>query len=246
MKIGIFDSGIGGVTVLKEILKVLPNEDYLYYSDSINNPYGEKSIEEIIRCCDKIVDYLINQHCQIIVIACNTASANASEYLRDKYGNIPILAIEPAYKMIHDYAINDDALVLATPATIESKKFQELYNLYNNNKTTLIECTGLANLIENNKEEDIKKYLEENIGKYSGEVKSVVLGCTHYPLIKAQIKNILGSNIKIFDGAPGLAKHLQNIIKNIGYTSSNNLNIDFFDSSLSLIKKERFFNYLNN
>lgn len=245
MKIGVFDSGIGGVTVLKEIIKKLPSEEYFYYSDSIHNPYGEKNKNEIIKLCDNIVNYLVEKGCQIIVIACNTASANASEYLRNKYSTIPILAIEPAYKMIYDYAIDDTTLVLATQATIESEKFQKLYKLYNNNQTSLIECIGLANLIENNKEEDIKKYLEENLGKYSGKVKSVVLGCTHYPLIQDQIKAVLGNDIKIFDGAPGLAKHLESIVKKNNFTSSHNFKINFFDSSNSIMKKERFFNHFN-
>ena len=90
--IGVFDSGIGGVTVLKELLKIMPNENYLYYSDSKNNPYGDKSNEEIINLSDNVVEYLINQGCKIIVIACNTASAISKEYLRNKY-SIPIIDI---------------------------------------------------------------------------------------------------------------------------------------------------------
>ena len=102
--IGIFDSGIGGVTVLKEIIKILPNENYKYYSDSKNNPYGDKTDEEIIKICDKIVSNFIKQKCKAIVIACNTASAKAAKTLREKYPEIPIIAIEPAYKMVHDFA----------------------------------------------------------------------------------------------------------------------------------------------
>ena len=174
-KIGIFDSGIGGVTVLKEIIKILPNEEYIYYSDSKNNPYGDKTDKEILEICENIVQYLLKRDCKVIVIACNTASAKAVKYLREKYKEIPFIAIEPAYKMVHDYAYEKETLVLATKGTIESEKFNLLYSKYNNNKTTLLPCIGLANIIENENKQEIKKYLEEAIGKYKGKVKNVVL-----------------------------------------------------------------------
>ena len=126
-KIGIFDSGIGGVTVFKEILKILPNENYIYYSDSKNNPYGDKTDEQINRLCDDIVSFFIAENCKSIVIACNTASAKSAKFLREKYTNIPIIAIEPAYKMVHDYSYNGQTLVMATKGTIKSEKFNLLY-----------------------------------------------------------------------------------------------------------------------
>lgn len=174
-KIGIFDSGIGGVTVLKEILKVLPNEDYIYYSDSANNPYGDKSDKEILNLCDKIVEKFLKEGCKAIVIACNTASAKAADYLREKYNDMPIIAIEPAYKMVYDYSYENPTLVMATRVTIESEKFNLLYNKYNNHKTFLLSCIGLADIIEDGNNEEIEKYLKENLEKYKGKVKNVVL-----------------------------------------------------------------------
>lgn len=173
--IGIFDSGIGGVTVLKEIIKVLPNENYIYYSDSKNNPYGDKSDEEIINISDEIVRFFINKKCKAIVIACNTASAKASKYLREKYKDIEFIAIEPAYKMVHDYAYNEPTLVMATKGTIESEKFNILYNKYNNHKTELLSCVGLADIIEEGNEEKIKKYLKDHLSRFRGKIKNVVL-----------------------------------------------------------------------
>ena len=129
-KIGVFDSGIGGATVLTELVKVLPNEDYIYYSDSKNNPYGDKTQKEIIEICDNIVQFFIQKNCKAIVIACNTASAEAVTYLRKKYKTIPFIAIEPAYKMVYDYAYDEATLVMATKGTIESEKFNLLYNCY--------------------------------------------------------------------------------------------------------------------
>ncbi len=174
-KIGVFDSGIGGVTVLKEIIKILPNEEYIYFSDSINNPYGDRNDKELLKICDNIVKMLIEQNCKIIVIACNTASAKAVNYLRNKYTEIPFIAIEPAYKMVYDYSYNEPTLVMATKGTIESEKFNLLYNKYNNHKTELLPCIGLADIIEKGNKENIRKYLQENLSKYKGKVKNVVL-----------------------------------------------------------------------
>ncbi len=173
--IGIFDSGIGGITVLKEIVKILPKENYIYYSDSKNNPYGDKKDNELIKICDDIVKKLINKQCKAIVIACNTASAKAVQYLREKYNDIPFIAIEPAYKMVHDYAFDNPTLVMATKATIESEKFNLLYNKYDNKKTEVLPCVGLADIIEEGNEEKIRKYLNANLKQYKGKVKNVVL-----------------------------------------------------------------------
>ena len=173
--IGIFDSGIGGVTVLKEIIKILPDENYIYISDSKNNPYGDMKKEKIIKRCEEITKYLIENKSKVIVIACNTASAIASEFLRKKYKNIPIIAIEPAYKMVYDHNYDKETLVMATKGTIESEKFNLLYKKYNNHKTQLLECVGLAEIIEEGNKEKIVKYLDENIGKYKGKIENVEL-----------------------------------------------------------------------
>ncbi len=243
MNIGIFDSGIGGSTVLKEIVKILPNEDYIYYSDSKNNPYGDKNDTEIIEICDNIVSMLIDRNCKVIVIACNTASAKAVDFLRKKYSNLPIIAIEPAYKMVHDYANDKETLVMATRGTIESEKFQILFHKYDNEKTVLLPCIGLANLIEKDEKEQIKKYLKENLLQYKNRVENVVLGCTHYPLVKNEIKEILG-NVTFFDGAPKLAQHLKYVLEENGLLENNNGKIEFIDSQNSKEKKERFFEIL--
>lgn len=173
--IGIFDSGIGGVTVLKEIIKVLPEENYIYYSDSKNNPYGDKDDEEIINRCEEITNFLLEKNCKAIVIACNTASAKSAKYLREKYPHIPIIAIEPAYKMVHDFAYDKTTLVLATKGTIESEKFNLLYKKYNNHKTYLMPCVGLADIIEEGDKDKLEKYLNKNIGIYKGKVENIVL-----------------------------------------------------------------------
>ena len=173
--IGIFDSGIGGVTVLKEIMKIIPNEKFIYFSDSKNNPYGDKKDSEIKTRCDEITKFLIEKGCKSIVIACNTASARAASFLREKYKDIPIIAIEPAYKMVYDYAYEKTTLVMATKGTIESEKFNLLYHKYNNYKTYILPCVGLADIIEKGNKEELIKYLNKNIGIYKGKVGNLVL-----------------------------------------------------------------------
>ena len=244
--IGIFDSGIGGVTVLREIIKILPNENYIYYSDSKNNPYGDKKKEEIIERCEEIFRFLLERNCKAIVIACNTASAVASSYLREKNKNIPIIAIEPAYKMVYDYSYDKETLVMATKGTIESEKFNLLYHKYDNHKTTLLECIGLADVIEEGNEEKIKNYLEKNIGQYKGKVENVVLGCTHYPLIEKEIGQVLGGNVKFFNGASRLSVHLKEVLEESNLISKNQKQgkIEFIDSLGKKEKEERFYKFL--
>ena len=244
--IGVFDSGIGGVTVLREIIKILPNENYIYYSDSKNNPYGDKTKQEIIKRCEEVFSYLLEKNCKAIVIACNTASAIAVNTLREKYKDIPIIAIEPAYKMVHDYAYDGETLVMATKGTIESERFNLLYNKYNNHKTKLIECVGLADRIEEGNEKKIKEYLEKNLKEYKGKVENVVLGCTHYPLIQEEIGQVLGENVRFFNGANRLAVHLKDVLleKDLISKSNERGKIDFIDSSEKKEKEERFYKFL--
>lgn len=249
-KIGLFDSGIGGVTVLREAVKLLPNEDYVFFSDSINNPYGDKSDEEIISRCDEIVNMLINEKgCKAIIIACNTASAKAVKSLREKYSSTPILAIEPAYKMVHDNNPLGFTLIMATKGTIQSEKFRRLYYSYYNHKTSLLTCVGLADLIEQDKKQELRDYLNEHLGSYKGKAQNVVLGCTHYPLAKKEICDVLG-DVNFFDGSKGISTRLKYILEENDLLSDrqDGYTIDFIDTSESEEareqKKERFFRLL--
>jgi len=246
IKIGVFDSGIGGASVLKELLKKLPNEEFLYLSDSKNNPYGDKELEELITICESNVDFLLQNKCQAIVIACNTASVKTAEYLREKYKDIPIFAIEPAYKMVHDYAYDKPTLVLATKGTIESERFGSLLKKYDNHQTYIIPCIGLADAIEEGNEERINAVLGQYIDEYKGKIKNVVLGCTHYPFVTDKIKETLG-DIQFFYGAEALANHVRDVLIEEGLINENespNGKIEFVDTSNSDFKRERFWNIM--
>ena len=242
--IGIFDSGIGGATVLKEIIKILPNENYIYYSDSKNNPFGDKTKSEIIEICDNIVQYLLNRNCKIIVIACNTAVAISIDFLRKKYPETKFVGIEPAYKMVYDYNPKGETLVMATKATLESEKFNILYQKYNNFKTYLMPCVGLADVIENGNKEKINKYLKDNLEQYNNKVKNVVLGCTHYPIIKNEISDVLG-NVTFFEGSNKLAIHLKNVLEEEKLLNDKgSKNIEFVDTGDFKQKEKNFWNFL--
>ena len=149
-KIGILDSGIGGTTVLNEIIKLLPKEDYVYYADSKNNPYGEKSPKEIYKIVENIVEFLLKEKdCKMIVIACNTATTRCMKKLKEKYKDIPFVGTVPAIKVACDNNYKH-TLVLATPSTIDSERTKELIeeNRKENQEIILTSCDGLANAIE--------------------------------------------------------------------------------------------------
>lgn len=236
---------------MRQAVKLLPNESYFFFSDSLNNPYGDKADGEIKKRCDEIVSFLVEcKKCKAVVLACNTASAKAAAYLREKYYDVPIIAIEPAYKMVHDFAPDGFTLVMATRGTLESEKFAALYKKYDNENTELLACVGMADLIEQDRQEELDLYLENLLRKYRGKAENVVLGCTHYPLAKENIKKVLG-DVRFFDGANGVARQLEHVLKreNLLCLSAEKGKIEFVDSSKDeakrIEKERRFFAVLN-
>lgn len=242
-KIGVFDSGIGGATVLKECLNLCSNYEYIYYSDSKNNPYGDKKREEVLNISSNICDYLISKGCKIIIIACNTASAICVDYLREKYKDIIFIAIEPAIKVAYDSNELEGTLVMATKGTMDSERFNILYDKYHYDNFYLLSCSGLANIIESNYEK-LEDYLKDNLSIYKNKVKSVVLGCTHYSLIKKEISDVLG-NVNFYDGNIGVSKQLKKIIEENNFISNDD-KITFIDSLNDDEKEKRFWNILNS
>jgi len=211
--IGFFDSGVGGISVLKEAIKLMPEENYIYFGDSTNAPYGERNKEEIKKLTFKAVELLIAKGCKGIVIACNTATSAAINDLRKKYKNIPIIGIEPALKPAMEKNETGKVIIMATPITLREKKFIELLKKYGDNKEVeLIPCAGLVDLIEDGKRDckETEKYLADKLyGFKDSNIYAIVLGCTHYPFIENKIRNILGENIKIMHGGEGTARQLK-------------------------------------
>lgn len=204
--IGVFDSGIGGLSVLEELEKVLPNEDFYYYGDSINNPYGEKSDQELLEITSHIVDVLKENGAKIIVIACNTATTRVMKKLREKYPKMIFVGTVPAIKVASDHD-SKNTLVMATEATIHSLRTAELIrdNKRKDQNIYLVSCPGLANAIETKNEEKIKNILQETFLPYKDKnIDTIVLGCTHYPFIKKEILEEM-PGVKLVDGSHGVS-----------------------------------------
>lgn len=222
-KIGVFDSGIGGLTVLEEMVKVMPNEDFLYFGDSKNCPYGNKELDELMRIVSRIVDYYVSVGCKLIVIACNTATTKCMKLLREKYPDLIFVGTVPAVKMACDNNCHN-TLVMATEGTIASERVHELVldNKRDDQNIYLVSCRGLAEAIESKDNNLIDKVLNDTIGSYLDKnIDSIVLGCTHYPWAKENILKMF-PGVQLFDGSLGVAKEVKRQLDNHGY--SNDLN----------------------
>ncbi len=213
--IGIFDSGIGGTSIWKEIHSLLPLEQTIYLSDSKNAPYGQKSKETIIDLSIKNTEFLLRQNCKIIVVACNTATTNAISYLRQHY-EVPFIGIEPAIKPASILTKSNKIGILATKGTLNSSLFEQTSSKINQ-EVKIIEQIGegLVELIENGKidsnEMDIllNQYLQPMITQ---KIDCLVLGCTHYPYLIPKIQEITGNSIKIIDSGEAVARQTKNIL----------------------------------
>ena len=190
MRVGLFDSGIGGLTVLRTLMKKYPNNDYIYYGDTLNVPYGNKTIEELNELSKKDVEYLINKNVDIIIVACGTVSSNCLDYLKETF-DIPIYGVVmPTIEYINNSDYKNIG-VLATNATINSHIFKN-----NINKNVYeIPAPILVDLIEKNETSYIEEVLHEYLDKYKDKIDALILGCTHYPLIKDYLKHVIDVDI---------------------------------------------------
>lgn len=203
MRVGLFDSGIGGLTVLKAFLKYHPDNEYFYYGDTLNVPYGDKTIDELYGCVKNIINYMYDKKVDIIVIACGTVSANLYDRLK-KESKVPIYSVlDYVFKYLKDNNFKD-TLVLATSKTIESHIFKSKLdtNVYE------VACPKLVPLIEGGNFEEIESTLDEYL-KDVPKIDSIVLGCTHYPIIKDLIEKKFTYPVSIIDMGEILAKELK-------------------------------------
>ena len=211
--IGIFDSGLGGLSICKEIVDVLPNESIIYLADSANAPYGEKSKDEIINLSIKNTELLLDLGAKVIVVACNTATTNAIAILRDKF-DVPFIGIEPATKSAALQTKSGIIGVLATKGTLNSELFLSTSNLYREN-LKIIETEGknLVRLIEKGALEETKPLLEQYLLPMIKEgADNIVLGCTHYPFLIPMIQNIIPKGVIITDSGKAVAKQTKNVL----------------------------------
>ena len=213
--IGIFDSGIGGTSIWKEIHQLLPNETTIYLADSKNAPYGQKSKDEIVALSMKNTELLLQMNCKLIVVACNTATTNAIEELRAKY-SIPFVGIEPAIKPAASHSKTQIIGILATQGTLNSELFSKTTKKFQETKIIEQIGHGLVQLIENGEinSEKMTQLLHSYLNPMvAANIDYLVLGCSHYPYLMPQIKKILPEHIQIIDSGQAVAKQTQNILR---------------------------------
>lgn len=221
MKIGIFDSGIGGLTVLKNLYNNYPNNEYIYLGDTKNLPYGSKTTKELEELSSNDVEFLLEKKVDIIIIACGTVSSNCHKYLSNKY-NTPIYdIISPTIEYINNSKYKNIG-VIATEATINSHIFKN--NINDSKKIYEIKTPKLVPLIENNNYEKLNAVINEYLNEYIGKLDLLVLGCTHYPIIKSFISQYLNNKVKLLD----MSEPLLNKIKD-----NNKSNITIYFSKLT-------------
>lgn len=239
--IGLFDSGIGGTTIWREINKILPYENTIYLADSKNAPYGQKSKEEIIYLSEKNVEFLLEKNSKIIVVACNTATTNAIDYLRSKY-KTPFIGIEPAIKPASALSKTGVIGVLATKGTIESSLFQKGINSFENTQIIAQIGYNLVTLIESGhiNSDETKKLLQEYLNPMVAKnIDQLVLGCTHYPYLIPIIRQIIPNTINILDSGEAVAKQTKKILTSLNLlnlNSSNKSNDFYINTDSSVLK----------
>lgn len=232
--IGIFDSGIGGTSIWREIHNLLPNEKTIYLADSKNAPYGQKSQKEIIALSMKNTDLLLEMGCKLIVVACNTATTNAIRELREKY-TVPFIGIEPAIKPAVANSKTQIIGILATQGTLNSELFNKTAEMFYDTKIVEQVGHGLVQLIEsgNMNSPEMEKLLYSYLTPMiQANIDYLVLGCSHYPYLIPQIKKILPDHIQIIDSGRAVAKQTQNILKEqVGLSSTTSNDPIFYTNT---------------
>jgi len=210
LPIAVIDSGVGGISVLSELIRLMPNENYIYFGDSANAPYGTKSRAEVLKITENNVELLINKGIKAAVIACNTATSAAAKAIREKYPSLIVIGIEPAIKPAAELCAAPRVLVMATPLTLNEEKFCALAKRFSDKEEIIpLPCDGLSELVERGElsGEVINTYLDALFAPYKDEkIDAIVLGCTHYPHVKAAIAERFGREVAILDGGEGTAR----------------------------------------
>lgn len=210
--IGVFDSGVGGISTLGTLTKILPRERFIYYGDTLHAPYGTKTTEEVLACVRNVTGQLLDYDVKAIVIACNTATGAAAGPLRQEL-SIPVIGMEPALKPASMIRKDGSILVMATPLALRQEKFTRLMERYGEGAIP-VPCDGLMELVEKEDWAGAEAYLNALFSEYDMNcVDAVVLGCTHYVFLKDMIRKLLPQRIAITDGNEGAARQLRRVLE---------------------------------
>jgi glutamate racemase len=217
--IGVFDSGVGGLSVLREIWAQLPREDTIYFADTAHCPYGSRSIEEVRSLAVAITDFLVGRGAKVVVVACNTASAAALHYLRERFA-VPIVGMEPAVKPAVEHTHTGRVGVIATEVTFQGELFARLLQRFADGVDVLTQaCPGLVQQVEAGKLDDpetdrlLRLYLQPMV---AAGIDSLALGCTHYPFLRDAIQRVVGPDVEIIDPAPAVARQTARVLEQNG------------------------------
>ncbi|MHA3959745.1 glutamate racemase [Synechococcus sp. LTW-G] len=227
--IGLFDSGVGGLSIWRQVVHALPSESLLYVADQANVPYGHRSADEIQANSLGIADYLVAQGCKAIVVACNTASAVALEPLRQRFPQLPILGLEPAVKPAVQLTRSGVVGVMATPATFQGQLYRATVGRYATAVQVVEQvCVGLAELVEQGDLEGpdcdarLMGYLQPML---DAGADTIVLGCTHYPFVIESIRRLVGPAMAVLDPAPSVARHLADVLGQAGLLATDSAGV---------------------
>ena len=211
--IGVFDSGLGGISVLRELVSLLPKEDFIYFGDAAHAPYGERTEREIRALTTAQIDRMAAEGVKAVVLACNTATSAACAPLRRRYRQMPIIGMEPALKPAVLSGEKPRVVVMATHATLRQKKFARLMERFKDaGEIVKLPCPEIVEFVERGeiRSTALHEYLEERFSSVSQEpIDCVVLGCTHFPFVREAIQDVVGQAVQIFDGAAGTARELK-------------------------------------
>ena len=218
--VAVFDSGLGGISVLRELVRTLPRENYLYFGDSLHAPYGTKTPQEVVDLSLQAADRLLSQGAKALVGACNTATSAAIRTLRKTYPELAIVGTEPAIKPAAERHPGGRILMLATAMTVQEEKFQRLKAQYDEQAQIIpIACSGLMEYVEQGilRGAEVEGYLLDKLEPYlKVPIDAVVLGCTHYPFLRGAIRRIVGRRPEIIDGSIGIARQLERRLEEQG------------------------------
>jgi len=232
--IAVFDSGVGGISVLRQLRKLLPEENYVYFGDCANAPYGVRPTREVRDLTMAAAERLIGAYpVKALVVACNTATAAAITALRERYPDLIVIGIEPALKLAADHYPGGNIGVMATQVTLREEKFDLLLHRFDENCTIhKIPAPGLVELVEAGKTEgpEMDAFLRELLAPYAGRLNALVLGCTHYPFAARAISRILGESTVLLDGGEGTARETRRRLALAGLLRQGEGSLDILSS----------------